>query len=121
MTRSAPLARRLVAAGILAVSLASWMLPVQACRAGTQAMCPDCTAPCCESGHACDIVAACAASMLPVGFAPTQTLHKAVSAAIHADRWSRAVPVAAAIEPVERPPAYSPSTRLNIRFCSFQK
>ncbi len=114
--------RSLVA--ILAVSLASWVLPVQACAglaaAAHHSGCPDCPAPCCQHGCCPGVATACAAAMPSLPTAPAPALQHIVLAPAVLDTGFQPRLREVTAAPVERPPAYSPPSTLSIRFCSFQ-
>ena len=121
--------RRLLAAGLLLAFLASGILPVQACLAATsevaaQTACPDCASPCCGADRHCcaTVAAACGAAMIPATVVTARALSKATPAATGPlDLLLRSAPAADVVMRAERPPAYSPPSALNIRFCRFQE
>jgi hypothetical protein len=114
--------------GILLTFMASWGLPAQAYFAAPGNMsaqascCPDCQTPCCNQDQDCARMAACAVSMLPAIDTPAQSLDKAVHAPTGILDYLPKIDLATvATAPIERTPDYSPSTTVNIRFCTFQE
>lgn len=113
---------RPIAAVILSAFLAAWVLPVQACAGmAAQADCSGCSAPCCQQDCSPDLASACAPSMLPAAAVPASPAKIAPAPALPLDLFPRLTPAQWAFAPPLRPPVYSPSLTLNIRYCRFQE
>ncbi len=117
--------RRLFAVGLLLACMVAWVLPAQVCfgamAAVTQPACPHCPAPCCPDHCCATLAAACPASLQPIA-APALSLDKAVPApALLLAYAPQPTLTQATLAPPASQPAYSSTTTVSIRFCSFQK